>query len=120
MLEPCLKSGIIGNSQKSELSYTANFAAGNVSFVLRVSSELNGDFLEFYIDGVLQNRWSGEAPWSVVSFPISAGTHSLLWRYVKNGSVSSGSDAAWIDSVQLPGNQPVQFPWAAILMLLLE
>ena len=67
---------------------------------------MNGDFLEFYIDGVLQNRWSGEVAWSVVSFPISAGTHTLLWRYVKNGSVSSGSDAAWIDSVVLPASGP--------------
>jgi hypothetical protein len=99
-----LKSGIIGDSQKSGISYTANFAAGNVSFARKVSSEVNGDFLEFYIDGVLQNRWSGELDWAVVSFPISAGTHTLLWRYVKDGSVSSGSDAAWIDSVTLPSN----------------
>lgn len=115
-----LKSGIIISSQKSEVSYTANFGAGNVSFARKVSSEPNFDFLEFYIDGVLQNRWSGELDWAVVSFPISAGTHTLLWRFVKNGSVTSGSDAAWIDSVQLPGNQPVRFPLEAILMLLLE
>lgn len=113
-----LKSGLIGHSQKSEISYTANFSAGTVSFARRVSSEPNFDFLEFYIDGVLQNRWSGEVAWSVVSFPISAGTHTLLWRYVKDGSVSSGRDAAWIDSVQLPGTQPVRFPLESILMLL--
>ena len=115
-----LKSGIIGDNQKSEIAYTTTFSAGTVSFARKVSSEPNFDFLEFYIDGGLQNRWSGEVAWSVVSFPISAGTHTLLWRYVKNGSVSSGSDAAWIDSVQLPGNQPVRFPLEAILMLLLE
>lgn len=116
-----LKSGFVGHNQKSEISYTANFSAGNVSFARKVSSELNYDFLEFYIDGVLKGSWSGEWGWSVVSFPISAGTHTLLWRYVKDGSVSSGSDAAWIDSVQLPGTQTGGngFPLEPILLMLL-
>ncbi len=117
-----LKSRLIGHDQKSEISYTANFSAGNVSFAGKVSSEANFDFLEFYIDGVLKGSWSGEWGWSVVSFPISAGTHTLLWRYVKDGSLIEGSDAAWIDSVQLPGAQiggGGSFPLEAILMLLL-
>ena len=106
-----LKSGSIGNSQKSDISYTANFSAGNVSFARKVSSESNFDFLEFYIDGVLNGAWSGELDWAVVSFPIAAGTHTLLWRYVKDESISSGSDAAWIDSVVLPA-APVTVPGA--------
>ncbi len=97
-----LKSGFIGNNQQSDISYTANFAAGTVSFVRKVSSEPGHDFLAFYIDGVLQNSWSGEVSWSVVSFPLAAGIHTLLWRYVKDSGLSSGSDAAWIDSVTLP------------------
>lgn len=104
-----LKSRLIGHNQKSEISYTANFSAGNVSFAGKVSSEANFDFLEFYIDGVLKGSWSGEWGWSVVSFPISAGTHTLLWRYVKDGSLIEGSDAAWIDSVLLPGTATI-FP----------
>jgi hypothetical protein len=114
-----LKSGHIVDSQRSDISYRANFSAGNVSFARKVSSELNYDFLQFYIDSVLQNSWSGELDWVVVSFPISAGTHTLLWRYVKDGSVSSGSDAAWIDRVQLPSNH-LLLPLGAILMLLLD
>lgn len=98
-----LKSGIIGNSQKSDIAYTAIFTGGGtVSFARKVSSELNYDYLEFYIDGVLQNTWSGEVPWSVVSFTITAGSHTLMWRYIKDSSVISGSDSAWIDSVTLP------------------
>ena len=104
-----LKSGIIGDNQKSEISYTASFSAGNVSFARKVSSESTFDFLEFYIDGVLQNRWSGELDWAVVSFPISAGTHTLLWRYVKDAFVSSGGDAAWIDAVSLPAGSSAVF-----------
>jgi hypothetical protein len=113
-----LKSGHIVNSQRSDISYMANFSAGNVTFARKVSSETYFDFLEFYIDGVLKGSWSGELDWTVVSFPISAGSHTLLWRYRKDGSVSAGGDAAWIDRVQLPSNR-VPFPLEAILMLLL-
>ena len=97
-----LKSGVIGHSQKSEISFTGNFSAGNVSFARRVSSESGFDFLQFYIDGVLKGQWSGEVAWSEVSFPVSAGIHTALWRYVKDDIVVAGSDAAWIDAVVLP------------------
>lgn len=96
-----LKSGRIGNNQKSEIAYAADFPKGSVVFARKVSSERNYDFLEFSIDGVVQARWSGIVDWSVVSYPLSAGSHTLLWRYVKDDSASSASDAAWIDSVAM-------------------
>ena len=97
-----LKSGLIGHSQKSELSFTGNFSAGNVSFARRVSSESGFDFLRFFIDGAQQAQWSGEVAWSEVSFPISAGSHTVLWRYEKDNIVQAGGDAAWVDAVTLP------------------
>lgn len=102
-----LRSGRIANSQQSSISYTTSFLAGNVSFARKVSSESCCDSLQFYIDGVFRGQWSGEVAWSQVSFPISAGTHTVMWRYVKDGSVTSGSDAAWIDSVVLPVAPPI-------------
>ncbi len=36
------------------------------------------------------------------NYAIGAGPHALLWRYVKDGSVSMGQDAAWIDAVVTP------------------
>jgi hypothetical protein len=112
------KSGTLSNNQQSEVSYASVFSAGNVSFARKVSSELSHDFLEFLIDGVVIGSWSGEVPWSVVSFPITAGRHTVLWRYRKDSSGSAGSDAAWIDSVLLPSKGPVDL--APILMLLLD
>lgn len=97
-----LRSGDISNNGNSDISFTATFEAGNVSFARKVSSESNYDHLEFYIDGFLKSRWSGEVSWSVVSFPIAEGTHTLLWRYKKDAIVSSGSDASWIDRVMMP------------------
>jgi hypothetical protein len=35
-----------------------------------------------------------------------------MWRYVKTGSSSAGSDAAWIDSVTLPARELCSFRMA--------
>lgn len=98
-----LRAEPIGNSQKAAIELVVYTGAGNVSFARRVSSESGFDFLRFYIDGVQQSSWSGEVAWSTVTFPITAGMHTLRWVYEKDGSVVSGSDTAWIDSVVLPG-----------------
>lgn len=94
-----LRSGLIGNGQKSEVGFSSTQGDGRISFALRVSSEQGYDFLEFWVDGTRLARWSGEVPWTVVSFNMPAGTHSFVWRYVKDGSSVAGADAAWIDSV---------------------
>ena len=99
----CAKSGSIGNSQNTELTLTTEVLAdGQVSFYKKVSSENGWDKLFFYIDGQEKANWSGDDDWSLVSYPVSVGTHTFKWSYVKDGSVSSGSDCAWIDDVQFP------------------
>ena len=97
-----LKSGLITNSQKSGIAFTANFSAGMVSFARKVSSEASFDYLRFYVDGVMRGEWSGELDWLVVSYPLTAGTHEIKWQYEKDSSLSVGSDTAWIDTVSLP------------------
>ena len=76
-------------------------ANGTVSFSYNVSSEANYDFLVFSIDGTQVAQWSGTQSGNF-STPVSLGQHTLKWDYVKDGSVSSGSDAAWIDDVSIP------------------
>jgi hypothetical protein len=73
----------------------------SVKFYWKVSSEANYDFLEFYIDGVRQDRISGSVAWTQKTYSVSSGSHTLKWRYVKDGSVSSGSDAGWVDRLEL-------------------
>ncbi|MCO6456926.1 MAG: Ig-like domain-containing protein [Pirellulaceae bacterium] len=97
------RSGAISDSQSSNLSITVNTIAGNIEFARRVSSEQSFDYLRFYIDGVQQTSWSGiESGFSNVSFPVTAGVHTFEWRYTKDGSVSSGLDAAFIDDIVFP------------------
>ena len=96
------RSGAIANSQSSSLILSANFRADVGSFDYRVSSEEFFDVLDFYVDGVLLQQWSGEVGWATFSFPLTATNHTLEWRYTKDATLSSGLDAAFIDNVNLP------------------
>jgi len=58
---------------------------------------------KLHIDTVRQDRISGTVDWQQKSYTITtAGTHTLKWRYTKNGGVTGGSDCAWVDYVQSP------------------
>ena len=49
--------------------------------------------------------WQGQPAVSLAgqSYTITgSGTHTLKWRYTKNGSGTGGSDCAWVDYVQSP------------------
>ncbi len=97
------RSGVITHYQSSELSISMNVAApGTITFYYKVSSELNYDYLKFYIDDNLQNQWSGEVGWTQASFGVSAGLHTFKWGYYKDRGVSSGSDCGWIDYIVFP------------------
>jgi hypothetical protein len=96
-----LRSGRIGHDQQSQIEVNGHFQAGVVRFTFYISSEIDYDWLAFSIDGIEQNAWSGEGS-RTVSFPLAAGHHTLRWSYEKDGSISSGSDAAWIDEASLP------------------
>ena len=95
------QSGSITHGESTNLEFTGVLANGTVSFSYNVSSEAGYDFLKFYLDGVQLAQWSG-AQSGNFSTPVSLGQHTLKWTYAKDGSVSSGNDAAWIDDVVIP------------------
>jgi Metallo-peptidase family M12/Calx-beta domain/Repeat of unknown function (DUF5648) len=97
-----LRSGAIGDAATSATQITANFATGDVTFAYRVSSEATFDFLRFYIDGVEKAAFSGEVGWALFSTPITAGTHTLRWSYIKDNLAVGGQDRAWIDALTMP------------------
>jgi carboxypeptidase T len=99
----CSHSGAIGNSANSDMDITLTFSSGGViSFYRKVSSEAGYDYLRFYIDGVQQGSWAGEIAWSEVFYPVTAGTHTMKWSYIKDEAVVSGSDCAWVDFINFP------------------
>lgn len=99
----CAQSGDISDNQNSDLSVTLDILEdGEISFYRKVSSEGSWDYLEFYINGVMQNDWSGTVGWGQITYPVQAGTVIFRWSYDKDGSVSSGEDCAWIDDIIFP------------------
>jgi hypothetical protein len=117
-----LRSNDIGNSPgpsqytKAQVAYTGTFQAGNISFKRRVSSEESYDCFRFLVDGVQQSVGgacaglgpsaglgaSGELDWALVTVPVTAGVHTIVFSYEKDDIASFGDDAAWIDAVSLP------------------
>lgn len=101
-----LASAQINDGQASDISVTSIFSEQTLSFAYKVSSEEGYDFLRFYVDGELNESWSGEIDWQQHNVEITAGEHTLKWEYVKDGSVTSGEDKAWIDNVSYSGSSP--------------
>jgi hypothetical protein len=97
------RSGNISDNQYTELYLTYDVMNDDsISFYRKVSSEDNYDELQFYVDADMLGTWSGEQDWARVAFPVTQGYHAFTWRYMKDQSVSGGSDAAWVDYIVLP------------------
>lgn len=101
------QSATVGHNGQSWMQTLAQ-GPGQLRFWWKVSSEPGYDFLQFTVDGLTYGSISGERGWQEVSVWIGPGAHTLTWSYVKDYSVSSGSDAGWVDQVALtvPTNQP--------------
>ena len=110
------RSGSISDNQESSVSITLDIVEdGQISFYKKVSCESTGsitgnyyDYLSFLIDGNEMDKWAGEIDWSLEAFPVTAGTHSFKWLFIKDGGVTSGSDAAWIDFIVFPPLEGVE------------
>ena len=101
------KSGTITHSQKSDLMVQMEISnPDTISFYLKTSSESGYDYLKFFIDATSVGQWAGDTPWTKASFPVTSGSHTFKWEYMKDGSVSSGSDCAWIDYIVFPAAAP--------------
>lgn len=92
------QSGAILHTQDSSLEADV-VGPGLLEFAWKVSSEPEYDFLEFYLDGNLQDRCSGESAWREESYRVSPGRHTLCWRYVKDEAMIGGADCGWVDRV---------------------
>lgn len=104
-----MKSGDISDSETTTMQVTKTTLEGTVSFYKFVSCEDGSsddwDFLKFSIDGSEKGRWDGvDTQWSEASYPVSAGTHTYKWEYIKDSSASSGDDCAWVDYIDFPND----------------
>lgn len=95
-----LSSQKLENFQSSTLIAHLNLNSNEtVSFDWKVSSEHSYDYLEFWLDDQLITQISGEVNWNSYTLAVTAGNHTLNWRYIKDYSISAGQDRAWVDNI---------------------
>lgn len=108
-----VRSANIGNNKSSSLKLTMEVTQPDtISFYYYVSCEPGGtdwwgqysqyDYLAFYINSTKKDSWDGEVSWTKVAYPLTAGTYTFEWRYVKDGYQTGGEDLAMIDYISLP------------------
>ncbi|MFD0772660.1 hypothetical protein ACFQZ2_01845, partial [Streptomonospora algeriensis] len=93
-----LRSGAITDDQTTDAVVTVPSGAVELQFWYRVSCEPTFDGLVVQLDGVDEMGASGEVGWTRHTVDVT-GVSEVTFRYVKDGSVSEGEDAAWIDQV---------------------
>lgn len=98
------RSGRIADGGTSETTVTFTLVSdGSVELNYTVSSESNYDWLCIYVDDAEVVKKSGSVSWTVYTKNLSAGNHTLKFKYTKDGSSSKNSDAGAIGYVTLTG-----------------
>ena len=102
-----LRNGAISNYGSTEITLTFTLAEqGSITFPYTVSSERNYDKLFIIVDSVQQITVSGSVSWTNYTQQLEAGEHTVTFKYTKDGSGSSGSDAAGIGFIEIVGVIP--------------
>jgi WD40 repeat protein len=86
-------------SQTIEL--TLNTESGFINFDRRIHAESGVGTLEFSIDGVLKDSWTGQDDWATGTYYVDSGTKTFTWTYEKGVGVSVWANTAFIDDVTL-------------------
>ncbi len=97
----CIRSGEIGDDAKSSV-YVEVMGPARVSFSWRLSSERYWDYGSFLLDGEVDASLRASGEWSLhsVSLPESR-RYRLEWEYLKDGSVTAGQDALFVDEIEI-------------------
>ena len=104
-----LQSGNIGNNQSTDLRVLVR-GGDQVQFDYRTSTEANFDSLVLVVadlNGIVLDTpffYSGEINWrtqQAYTIPGNRTQRILLWVYQKDGSLSFGDDAVWVDNIQI-------------------
>jgi hypothetical protein len=97
------RSGVISDNTESLLKITVNLPLkDSVKFLVKVSSELEYDFLIFRLNGTEIFRISGETGWIGKKNELKEGFNILEWIYKKDQDIVSGADCAWLDYISFP------------------
>src|SRR5690606_10502494 len=104
-------SGNIGDNGVTRLALALNMPdPGLMEFAVRVSSEFDFDVLSVLVDGQSVLTGSGNVLWQdAPPLRLPAGPHTVTFEYAKDGSVSSGTDTAYIDDIDVYTSLPAYY-----------
>ena len=94
------QSGPIASSQQTWLE-TVVTGPVQVGFRWQVSSRTNTHLLRFLDNGAARGQISGEVPWTLQTYEIAAGVHTLRWAYATSSMAPVGANAGGVDQVTL-------------------
>ena len=97
-----IKSGGAGTAYAtSDLTLTLTLTDNTpISFWYKASSESGYDYGRFFIDGSQKFETSGTTNnWTQYTGELTAGTHTLIWRYYKDSGTDRGDDCFYVDDI---------------------
>ena len=90
-----------GASTQFTLLVESNGATNGFKIRHRVSSEANYDFFTVTIDGVeVIKRSGGVVTYAEYVATLSAGTHTVVFKYAKDASATANSDTVFISLIE--------------------
>ena len=98
------RSGDISNSEQSSFVFQALTDAGTLTFDYLVSSERCCDYLVLDVNGEQmipppELGLSNQSPVQSYTIDLPQGENEIVFTYRKDSSVSSASDAVWVDNI---------------------
>lgn len=97
------------SSTQSDLTLTVEVGDGaTITFWDKASSESNYDYGRFLVDGEQKHQTSGTSnSWTERTYPLTAGSHTLVWRFYKDVSGNNGNDCYYVDDITITNLQTV-------------
>jgi D-glucuronyl C5-epimerase, beta-sandwich domain/Bacterial TSP3 repeat len=77
--------------------------AGTISFLFSGRTLSGENWLRFYIDGELQDQWSGNISYQTVSYQVLPGVHLFSWEYSKEQVNALYTEQVFLDHIAFPG-----------------
>jgi hypothetical protein len=116
-----LRTGLTPDSSTNEIRVVRELRAGPGGFDFKVTSEDSfGDRFEFLVDDVVYLSRQGRRDWEEFRTNFPAGLHVLRWRYIKDEANTVPFDSVYLDNVDLPVIEQVNFALESITDPLLQ
>lgn len=96
------RSGNTGDMGYSSLVFPCEVQGCDfVGFWYKLSAQSPNSKLQFIMDGLVREEWTGSSDWTYTSMAVEPGIHQLEWRFISD-QVSGIDEFAWLDDISLP------------------